>query len=118
MRGESAPPAASWVIREKGTGKVIAETFDRKKVAALNTEKYEAVPIAQHLASLNARKATEGAPQAPPTHAAPAEKPAKPEKPRAFKSRKNAERERDRLGNEHKLQKIKGGYIQIGRAHV
>jgi len=46
-----------------------------------------------------------------PTHAAPAEKPAKPEKPRAFKSRKNAERERDRLGNEHKLQKIKGGYI-------
>ncbi|HCR1324270.1 TPA: PLxRFG domain-containing protein [Pseudomonas aeruginosa] len=45
--------SASWVIRNKKTGEVIAETFDRKKVDALNTEKYEAVPIQQHLASLN-----------------------------------------------------------------
>lgn len=44
---------ASWVIREKTTGKVLFETFDRKKVEALNTEKYEAVPILEYLGSLN-----------------------------------------------------------------
>ncbi|ASZ72162.1 hypothetical protein vBPaePE220_00022 [Pseudomonas phage vB_PaeP_E220] len=49
--------SASWVIRNKETGEVVAETFDRKKVDALNTEKYEAVPIQQHLASLNKPKA-------------------------------------------------------------
>ncbi len=43
---------------------------------------------------------------------APAEQPAAaPEKPRVFKSRKSAIVERDRLGNEHKLQKIRGGFI-------
>ncbi|ENQ7655725.1 PLxRFG domain-containing protein [Pseudomonas aeruginosa] len=49
--------SASWVIRNKETGEVMAETFDRKKVDALNTEKYEVVPIQQHLASLNKPKA-------------------------------------------------------------
>lgn len=44
---------ASWVIREKQSGKVILETFDSKKVDALNTAKYEAVPIREYLASLN-----------------------------------------------------------------
>lgn len=44
---------ASWVLREKATGRVIAETFDRKKVDALNTERYEAVPVQQHLAEIN-----------------------------------------------------------------
>lgn len=44
---------ASWVIREKATGKVIAETFNREVAQAVNTEKYEAVPIIEHLASLN-----------------------------------------------------------------
>jgi len=44
---------ASWVIRNKETGEVIMETFDKKKVDALNTEKYEAVPIQQHLGELN-----------------------------------------------------------------
>lgn len=44
---------ASWVIREKATGKVLFETFDRKKVEALNIDKYEAVPILEYLASLN-----------------------------------------------------------------
>jgi hypothetical protein len=44
---------ASWVIREKATGRVIAETFSQRAVGALNTEKYEAVPIQQYLASLN-----------------------------------------------------------------
>lgn len=48
---------ASWVIRNKETGDVIMETFDQKKVDALNTEKYEAVPVAEHLASLNKQPA-------------------------------------------------------------
>jgi len=45
---------ASWVLREKGTGRVIAETFDPEKVARLNTVRYEAVPILDHLVGLNA----------------------------------------------------------------
>lgn len=44
---------ASWVIREKDTGRVIAETFNRSLVDALNTVRYEAVPITEHLASIN-----------------------------------------------------------------
>jgi hypothetical protein len=46
---------ASWVIRERATGRVICETYDPRKVAALNTTRYEAVPILEHLQSLNAR---------------------------------------------------------------
>lgn len=46
---------ASWVIRNKETGEVIMETFDKKKVDALNTDKYEAVPIAEHLGSINGK---------------------------------------------------------------
>lgn len=58
---------SSWVLRNKTTGKVELETSDPKKVEALNTEKYEAVPIAQHLAELNdpetlAYKAVRGLP--------------------------------------------------------
>ena len=45
----------SWVIREKTTGRVICETFDARKVAALNTDRYEAVPVQQHLAEINAQ---------------------------------------------------------------
>jgi hypothetical protein len=44
---------ASWVIREKTTGRVLFETFDARKVDALNKEKYEAVPILDYLQSLN-----------------------------------------------------------------
>jgi hypothetical protein len=44
---------ASWVIREKESKQVIMETFDPAKVAALNTDKYEAVPILEYLQSLN-----------------------------------------------------------------
>jgi hypothetical protein len=43
----------SWVIKEKATGRVICETFDKALVARLNTEKYEAVPILKYLESLN-----------------------------------------------------------------
>ncbi|MCC4269220.1 LPD5 domain-containing protein [Marinobacter nauticus] len=60
---------ASWVIRNKETGEVIAETFDRNTVAALNESKYEAVPISEHLASINQQTA-ESTPQVQ-TEAAP-----------------------------------------------
>lgn len=58
--GDKTPsgiPTASWVIKHKETGEVIAETFDPKKVKALNTLKYEAVPIREHLASLSRKAA-------------------------------------------------------------
>ena len=44
---------ASWVVREKSSGKVMFETYNAKLAAALNTEKYEAVPIKDYLASIN-----------------------------------------------------------------
>lgn len=44
---------ASWVLRNKTTHEVVMETFDEKKVAALNTDKYEAVPILKYLQELN-----------------------------------------------------------------
>lgn len=47
---------ASWVIREKTTGRVICETFNPRLVAALNTDKYEAVPILDYLVSLNRKE--------------------------------------------------------------
>ncbi len=46
--------SASWVIRVKATKKVVMETYDPKKVAALNTTKYEAVPILDYLHEINA----------------------------------------------------------------
>jgi hypothetical protein len=48
---------AGWVLRNKATGEAIYETYDPKKVATLNTEKYEAVPIGEYLASLNKSQA-------------------------------------------------------------
>jgi len=47
------PAPASWIFRNKHTKKVVCETFDPKKVAALNTTKYEAVPILEYLVSIN-----------------------------------------------------------------
>lgn len=44
---------ASWVIKNKKTGEIILETFNPKVIAALNTAKYEAVPIRKHLEDLN-----------------------------------------------------------------
>lgn len=46
---------ASWVIRNKETKEVIMETFDKRKVDVLNTEKYEAVPILEYLISINGK---------------------------------------------------------------
>lgn len=50
---------ASWVIRNKETRAVICETFNRRAVEQLLTDKYEAVPIARYLAEVN-RAAQEG----------------------------------------------------------
>ena len=44
---------ASWMIVEKGTGILVCETFDEKKVAALNTERYKAVPAYDYLVNMN-----------------------------------------------------------------
>ena len=43
----------SWILRNKTTKQVIMETFDPRKVAALNTTKYEAVSILDYLVSIN-----------------------------------------------------------------
>lgn len=47
---------ASWVIRHKATGDIVFETFNRRVVELLNTDKFEAVPILEYLQSLNASK--------------------------------------------------------------
>ncbi len=47
------PITASWVIKDLATGRVVMETFDAKKVSALNTSRYQAVPIHEHLAGLS-----------------------------------------------------------------
>lgn len=44
---------ASWVIREKASGKVLIETFNEGWLRRLNTEKYEAVPILDYLYEVN-----------------------------------------------------------------
>ena len=44
---------ASWVIREKETRKVIGEVFNPAIALAINTVRYEAVPILDYLQSLN-----------------------------------------------------------------
>lgn len=43
----------SWVIRETAAKRVLFETFSAKLVAALNTQRYEAVPIGQYLGEMN-----------------------------------------------------------------
>lgn len=52
-RTDSLRRIASWVIRVKETKEVICETFNPQLVAALNSAKYEAIPILEYLQSLN-----------------------------------------------------------------
>ncbi len=49
----SGAKSASWVIKSLETNEIIMETFNQKVVESLNTEKYKAVPIYEHLTSLN-----------------------------------------------------------------
>lgn len=74
---------ASWIIRDKETGSVVMETYDRAKVEALNTERYEAVPAQQHLAEINDlnSKAGRAARQEPQAEGKPAAKPKKAKQP-------------------------------------
>lgn len=44
---------ASWVIRDKASGKAVMETFNPALVEKVNTAKYEAVPIGQYLGEIN-----------------------------------------------------------------
>lgn len=47
---------ASWVIRDKETKAAIMETYNADFLKALNTARYEAVPILEYLQEIN-RKA-------------------------------------------------------------
>lgn len=44
---------SSWVIKDKLTGEVLFETFQKSLVDKINKDKYVAVPILQHLQELN-----------------------------------------------------------------
>ena len=44
----------SWVIVERSTGNALFETFNPKLVAAINTIRYQVVPILEYLQALNA----------------------------------------------------------------
>lgn len=44
---------ASWVIVYKTTGKPLLETFSRKIADAVNRQRFDVIPIAEWLASLN-----------------------------------------------------------------
>ena len=44
---------ASWVIKRIDTGEPVLETFDEAIVRKINAKKYKAVPILEHLASIN-----------------------------------------------------------------
>lgn len=57
MALESLRNPASWVIREKSTGRALFETFNSAIPPAINHAKYEAVPILEHLQSLNRKPA-------------------------------------------------------------
>lgn len=50
---QSLAKTASWVIRRKGEAAPLFETFSPALVAALNTAKYEAVPILAYLQEFN-----------------------------------------------------------------
>ena len=46
---------ASWVIVKKQSGNGVFETFSKKVADAINTKKYEGVPILDYLVALNKR---------------------------------------------------------------
>lgn len=46
---------ASWIIRDKTTKRILVETFNKKIVDHLNTDKYEAIPILEYLVEINGK---------------------------------------------------------------
>lgn len=101
----SAPqPTASWVIRDKATGEVVMETFERSTIERINTSKYEAVPVQEHLAQINspttlagsfARREGQPAPQSAPVATPTEVRPKAPPTPRMTPDGFPA----DRMGN-------------------
>ena len=61
----SLSKTASWVVRNKETKEVLFETYDQNKVDALNSDKYEAVPILAYLQSINGKEPVNGAARPP-----------------------------------------------------
>lgn len=68
---QSGKTSASWVVREKQSGKVLFETFDKKKVDNLNTDKYEVVPAYKYLTELNSKISGTKPPEGALTQASP-----------------------------------------------
>lgn len=61
----SLSKTASWVVRNKETKEVLFETYDQNKVDALNSDKYEAVPILAYLQSINGKEPVNGTARPP-----------------------------------------------------
>lgn len=53
MVGQSSREPASWIIRNKETGEVMAETRQRSVAEKVNKAKYEAVPSERHMREMN-----------------------------------------------------------------
>ena len=53
-RDKQREKTMSWVIKNIETGEVVCELTEKSNVDKLNTAKYEAVGIKEHLYSLNA----------------------------------------------------------------
>jgi hypothetical protein len=47
---------SSWVVVRKSDKQAIFETFSKRTAAAINTERYTAVPILEYLVSINGRE--------------------------------------------------------------
>lgn len=52
-------PSSSWIIINKATGNAVLETFSQRYAEAVNTERYQVVPVLEYLQELN-RKIKEG----------------------------------------------------------
>lgn len=59
MRSDTLNRDSSWVIRERGSKRVLFETFDKAETERIDARFYEAVPIGEYLAELNRRIAAE-----------------------------------------------------------
>lgn len=58
--------AGSWVVTDKATGQPVMETHEKTTADAINKDKFNVVPVLDHLAGLN-KNPTETADRVPPT---------------------------------------------------
>lgn len=70
---------AGWVVKNRETGEVITEIQQRSAAEKINQDKYELVPIAEHLASLSTRPTSEAPATAGVSASGDAETAAQPE---------------------------------------